>query len=423
MDDPTGGTPHPSVPEMEQIDFKGSRVIARVDINAPVEQGRVAGTARLDAAARSIQELLDVGAGVVVLGHQGRPGREDFTSLEQHAELIAEKIGREVPFTPHVADREALAAVEDTDPGDVLLLGNVRSAEGEIEEVEAEEHAERPWVQKLAGTADAFVLDGFSVAHRSHASIVGFPLLLPSCAGPVMQRELDALRHVEEPTSYEERVLVLGGVKVDDAVRVIEHHFRAGLVDRVLTGGIVAEAFLVARGHELGEPTDEVLRRHDARDSMARVRRLLERFGDAIETPVDLACEHGGRRELSVAELPVTDGPILDVGAQTVARYGEAIHAADTVLLNGPLGAYEREGFAAGTEGVLEACARTDAYTLLGGGHTVTALERAGWHRSDFDHVSLAGGALVHYLCGERLPGLCSLAESARRFALDPPTA
>lgn len=423
MDGPVdeGRDPHPRVPTMDALELKGSRVLVRVDINAPVEDGKVAGTARLEAASRSIERLLDRGAGVVVLGHQGRPGREDFTSLDQHADLIAETIGREVRYSPHIDDAEALDAVESVDAGEVLVLENVRKAHGEIENLPPEEHAERPWIRRLAGEADAFILDGFSVAHRSHASIVGFPLLLPGCAGPLMQGELEALRRVEEPDAEACRLLVLGGTKVDDALGVIEHHLEDGLADRVLTGGVVGEAFLHARGRSLGEPTVAVMDRFGAFDVMDQVERLLEDHDDRILAPEDLAYQEDARTEVGLDALPVETGPILDIGSGTVDRYRAEIEQADTVILNGPLGAYEQEGFAVGTEAVLDACAGSGAFTLVGGGHTVTALERAGYGFTDFDHVSLAGGALVTYLCGDPLPGLAGLAESARKFALTSP--
>ncbi len=407
------------VPSLDSIDCKGTRVIVRVDVNAPVEDGSISATSRLDAAARSLQALVDEGAGIVVLGHQGRPGRNDFTSLEQHARLIQERIDPEVTFVPHVSDEKAIRATKEVDPGDVLVLDNVRGADGEIENLSPEEHAERTWVQRLAGEADAFVLDGFSVAHRSHASIVGFPLLLPACAGPLMQTELDALERVEQTQEDGRRVLVLGGTKIEDALHVIEHHLRDGRADLVLTGGIVGEAFLHARGHRLGDETVAMMDKFGAFDAMDRVERLLEQHAPRIATPEDLAYKApgGGRADVLLDELPV-ETPVLDIGPETALAYAEEIRDADAVVFNGPVGAYEEDGFSAGTERLLEACATTSAFTLVGGGHTVAALERAGWQTGDFSHVSLAGGALVRYLSGNPLPGLESLGESARRFAL-----
>lgn len=405
---------------MEKIELEGSRVIARVDINAPIEDGTVTGTARLDAAASSIKALVEEGAGVVMLGHQGRPGRPDFTSLEQHAGLLEDRVGQDVTFTPHVDDKEAVDAVKRVEPGEILLLDNVRGAEGEIENLNPEEHAERSWVQRLAGEADAFVLDGFSVAHRSHASIVGFPRLVPSAAGPLLKQELDALERVESD-EQDRRVLVLGGTKIRDALDVIEHHLDDDRADLILTGGIVGEAFLHARGHKLGDATVAVMDKFEAFDAMNQVERLLEEHGPRIATPEDLAYEADGKREeILLDELPV-DSPVLDIGPESALAYAQEIHDADTVVVNGPVGAYERRGFAAGTDRLLESCATSTGFTLIGGGHTVTALERAGWRTDDFSHVSLAGGALVRYLSGDPLPGLESLAESARRFALETP--
>ncbi len=407
---------------MEKLELEGSRVIARVDINAPIENGTVTGTARLDAAASSIQTLVEEGAGVVVLGHQGRPGGDDFSTLEQHARLLEDRIGRTVTFTPHVDDKHAVDAVKKVTPGDILVLDNVRGAEGEIENLSPEEHAERAWIQRLAGEADAFILDGFSVAHRSHASIVGFPLLLPSSAGPLLNQELEALARVER-NDEGRRLLVLGGTKINDALDVIEHHLDDDRADLVLTGGIVGEAFLHARGHKLGEATVAVMDKFEAFDAMNQVERLMEAHAPHIATPEDLAYQDEDKREeILLDELPV-ESPILDIGPETALAYAQEIHDADTIIMNGPVGAYERSGFAAGTGRLLEACATCTGFTLIGGGHTVAALERAGWQTDDFSHVSLAGGALVRYLSGDPLPGLESLAESARRFALETPPA
>lgn len=233
-----------------------------------------------------------------------------------------------------------------------------------------------------------------------------------------MQRELRALQQIETAPANERRVLVLGGTKVDDALNVIQHHLEEDRADLVLTGGIVGEAFLHAREYPLGDETVAVMDKYGAFDVMDQVETLLEDHAPRIVAPEDLAYQDGGEREeILLDDLPV-DSPLLDIGPETALAYAEEIRDADTVVFNGPVGAYESEGFAAGTERLLEACATSDAFSLVGGGHTVTALERAGWERGDFSHVSLAGSALVRYLTGDELPGMESLAESSRRFAL-----
>lgn len=415
MDDPvSGGT---RIATLDDLDLHGNRVLVRCDINAPIEQGRVAGTSRLAAAARSIRALIDRGAGVVVLAHQGRPGREDFVPLEEHAGILADALGHPVEWVPHVEGPEALDAVRAVEPGEVLLLENVRGAEGETDNVAAEEHAQRAWVEALADEVSCFVLDAFPACHRSHASIVAFPVLLPSAAGPLLQSELEALARATEAGQERSTALVLGGAKVEDALKVIHHHLKQGLADTVLAGGLVGELMLAAQNFDLGGPTREVLAATGAIDHLERARTLAEDHGDRIVAPVDLAQDLGGREEIPVEDLPAK-GKILDIGEATGQRFAEAIQAADTVVLNGPMGAYEQDGFEHGTAMVLDAMARSDAFTLVGGGHTITAMEKLGHDPADYDHVSLAGGALITYLTGGVLPGLEALEQSARRFRL-----
>lgn len=424
MDEPSDGRPGGRpVPGMDDLEWDERVALVRVDINSPIEDGHVAGSARLREAAHSIEDLMERNASVVVLAHQGRPGRQGFTSLEEHAAIMSEEIGREIRHVPHVPDEDGLEQAVDVDPGEAILLENVRQADGETEEVEPRVHAERGWVSRLAGEADTFVLDAFSAAHRSHASIVGFPLVLPSCAGPLMEREVDSLRRATGSAGPgEHRVLVLGGAKAADAFDVLEHHLERDLADLVLTGGIVGEVLLAADGHELGKATQQVLVDLGADGQIARAEELLARFPGKIEAPTDLAADGDGERvELDVSELP-SEHEIADIGPETADAYEQQIASADTVVLNGPMGVYERANFDIGTRRLLDATADAPGFTLLGGGHTVTAMDRFGWEQDAFGHVSLAGGALMTYLTGGSLPALEALRESARRFAIATPT-
>jgi len=424
MDEPTDGRPGGRpIPDRDDLEWDERVALVRVDINSPIEEGHVAGSARLREAAHSIEDLMEANASVVVLAHQGRPGRDDFTSLEEHAAIMSEEIGREIGYVPHVADEEALGEAIDLDPGEAILLENVRMADGELENVDPHVHAERDWVNRLAGEADVFVLDAFSAAHRSHASIVGFPLLLPSCAGPLMESEVGSLRRATSTSDPDEdRVLVLGGAKAEDALDVLEHHLADDLADEVLAGGVVGELLLAADGHDLGEATEAVLDDLGASDDLARAEDLLDRFGDRIQPPLDLAVDRDGERhEIELDELPV-EHAVADIGPETADRFADRIQEADTVVLNGPMGIYEKENFGLGTRRILDATADADGFTVLGGGHTVTAMDRFGWEQDAFGHVSLAGGALMTYLTGGSLPALEALRESARRFAIASPT-
>jgi phosphoglycerate kinase len=418
MDAPSDGRPGGRpVPGLDALELEDRRVLVRVDVNSPIEDGHVAGSARLREAAHTIEELLDRGAGVVILAHQGRPGRDDFTSLAEHAQIMSEEIGRDIQFTEHVADPQPLKRVADIEPGEALLLENVRGVEGELENVEPAEHVERDWVDRLAGEVDAFVLDAFPAAHRSHASIVGFPLALPSAAGPLMKRELDALRRAGTSTGGD-RVLVLGGVKPDDALDVLEHHLDDDLADEALTGGVIGELFLAADGSALGEATEAALEDLDALQHLDRCRNVLDTHRDAIRTPIDVAEDVDGRHNEVDADALPAEGVIKDIGPDTAKAYEARIAEADTVVFNGPMGVYEDEDFQLGTRRVVDALATAEAFTLLGGGHTVTAMERFGYEPDAFDHVSLAGGALMRYFSGGQLPALAALRESARRFAI-----
>ncbi|PSG98353.1 phosphoglycerate kinase [Thermoplasmatales archaeon SW_10_69_26] len=424
MDDPSDGRPGGRpVPGLDDLAWDERVALVRVDINSPIEDGHVAGSARLREAAHSIEAIMDRNASVVVLAHQGRPGRDDFTSLEEHARIMSEEIGREIRYVPHVADEEALEQAIDVDPGEAILLENVRQAEGELENEGPAVHAERDWVDRLAGEADAFVLDAFSAAHRSHASIVGFPLVLPSCAGPIMEREVDALRRATGSADPDDhRVLVLGGAKPADALDVLEHHLEADLADEVLTGGVLGELVLAAQGHDLGKATDGVLAELGADEQRERTAALVDRFPDRIQAPVDVAEDRDGERfELAVDELPA-EHEIADIGPETADLYTDRIREADTVVLNGPMGVYETDNFGLGTRRLLDATADAEGFTVVGGGHTVTALDRFGREPDAFGHVSLAGGALMTYLTGGSLPALEALRESARRFAIASPT-
>ena len=249
----------------------------------------------------------------------------------------------------------------------------------------------------------------------------GFPLLLPSAAGPLVQAEVDALEKAAKADGS--RVLVLGGSKVEDAMKILAHHLDKDLLDAALLGGLVGELFLIARGHDLGEPTRALLEKADALQYLPMAETLLERFDDQLVTPLDLALEVGGRREDTfVEELPTTHR-ILDIGAATVDRFRELIQDAEALVLNGPMGVYETPPFDLGTREVLDAAAASPGWSVVGGGHTLTAIDRFKVDRSRFGHVSLAGGALITYLTGDPMPGLEALQESARRFSVAPRTA
>lgn len=391
------------MPTIDALDLDGARVLLRVDANEPVREGRPAGRHRLNAAARSIQALLDQGASVAVLTHQGRPGGEDFISLEGHAEILSEILGRQVTYLPHIDDDEAPKAVRTLDPGEVLLLENVRMAEGETTVTSAAEHADRAWVRALADAADAYVDDAFSVCHRAHASVVAFPSLLPSAAGPALLSELDHLDRfaAEDPP----RIAALGGAKLSTTIDFIGHQLATDHLDRVLLAGLPGLLFLEADGHDTGEGTRSTLNEHGALEHLKPARALLNEHRERIELPEDVAVRRSGdRMTLSVEDLP-GPGRVLDIGRGTVDRFATYIQDAGAALLHGPPGRFEEPPFERGTNSLLRELSTSDAYTIVGGGHTLSAIDELGIDTDGFDRVSLGGGAMLTYLSEDPLPG------------------
>ncbi|MEA3198660.1 MAG: phosphoglycerate kinase [Thermoplasmata archaeon] len=414
---------------VDDLRVQDKTVLLRVDINAPIVEGKVAGKDRIEAAAATVDQLASKGARVVILAHQGRKGDADFTSLREHAQVLGEFTKTKVrwvgtpPGAPveqlgaYVFGAPALAAIRDLPAGEALMLENVRALDDETRKGKAADHAQAAFVKALAGVADVFVNDAFSAAHRSQASLVGFTELMPSGAGLTMDRELTALAQaVDEPEPP--AVYFLGGSKPEDSIAVMRANFEKGTLDTALLGGLVANLFLVARGHDLGKPSMELLEKKAIMQYLPQAEELLEKYDAQIVTPDDVVVKdgHGVPQTIFVDDLPV-NFPILDVGPETIATYVAEIGAAGSLMMNGPAGLYEEKPYDKGTRAVLGAFAKSDAFSLLGGGHTVTAIGEFGLKFEDFGYVSLAGGALMSYLTGETLPAVEALKQNKVRFA------
>jgi phosphoglycerate kinase len=399
---------------LDDVKVQGKVALLRLDINSPIQGGKVAGTERLEASAEPVRDLAQRGAKTVIVAHQGRKGDDDYTSLREHAALLGKFSGVKVHFVEDVAGPKALQAIRDLKAGEALLLENVRGLDEETRKAKPEEHAKASYVQALAKEAQVFVNDAFSASHRSQASLVGFPQLLPSAAGPGLHRELVALdkasTNPEPPTVY-----VLGGAKPEDSIAVMEHNFGSGKLDVALLTGLVGELFMVARGHELGQTTMEILQKKGILQHLPAAEALLDAHDEGIITPEDVGVRgKRGREDLWAEDLP-TEFPILDIGPATVERYTEEIAQAGSIFLNGPAGLFEEPPFDYGTKAILEAIGASEGFSLLGGGHTTASLTKFGLRHEDFGHVSLAGGALMAYITGEPLPAVEALKASKQR--------
>jgi phosphoglycerate kinase len=393
---------------IEEIPPEAERLLVRVDLNAPVDGDTVQSTKRFERHAETVRTLLDSEYAVALMAHQGRPGDDDFVSLAQHADILADLVEDPVDHVPDTYGEDALAAIEELAPGEALLLENTRMTDDELPEKAAEEHAESAFVRTLAPEFDAYVNDAFSAAHRAHASLVGFPVVMDAYAGPVMVAEYGNTTAIRDREFDGHVAMVLGGTKADDLVAVMEGV--RDTVDTYLMGGVIAELFLRARGADVGyDVADTDLFDEQWAENEDVVRELAAEYGEDIRLPVDLARDENGRRVEDRADDIHKEAPYLDVGAETVAAYRPIIEDSAAVFVKGALGVFEDEEFSDGTVGVLSAIADTDCFSVVGGGDTARAIDMYGLSEADFSHVSIAGGAYVRALTGEELPAVAAL--------------
>ena len=397
-------------PTLDEVDVREKTVLLRVDINSPVDKqtGEILDDTRIRLCAPTIKELSSKGAKVVVLAHQGRPGSDDFTTLEKHARKLSDAVGSKVDYVDDVLGPAAREAIKKMRPGEILLLENVRFYAEETLKGNPEEMSKTHLVQRLAKLVDIYVNDAFAAAHRKQPSLVGFGPVLPTYAGRLMERELKGLSRALEPEKP--CVYVLGGAKFEDSLTIIEHVLEKNIADIVLTGGLVGHALLIAGGKDLGPKNMEILNKKGLGEVIDRAKNVIARYGEKVRTPLDVVVESEGKPvELDVNELP-TDFAIGDIGSKTVEEYSKIISGAKTVVANGPLGIFEKKGFERGTFKVLEAMANSNAYTIIGGGHVVAAAQAAGMVER-IKHVSTGGGACISFLSGESMPVVEMLAK------------
>ena len=378
------------------MNVEGRKVALRTDLNLPLENTRPQKTLRFNRYLETIRELSESDAKTVILAHQGRPGRKDFISLEKHSELLNEELDTQVYFVKSILGDQLEQTLDEMNDGEVALLENVRMMSEELKNYSGKKHAEDLYINNMADNFDLYINDGFSVAHRSQASIVGLPEILESRPGPVMREELDNCRKIRD--EFDSGVLVLGGEKPSDLIGIIEA--KIDTVDKVLLGGVPGEVALLAQGKDLGGKTHWIEER-GLDSKKEELKDLIEEYPEKFETPSDLATDNGDKRPEEVEKMT------WDIGEETSERYAEIIEEADSVLMKGPMGAFEQHS--EGTEKILEALKNCEGFTVMGGGHTSSLVEEFGYSMDDFDHVSIAGGAFVRCVSGGELPAVEAL--------------
>jgi len=408
---------------LDDFAWRGSVVLCRVDINAPLdrETGGLRDVTRLKGCAPTIRELAEAGARVVLLAHQGGDLEyHNYAFTEPHAAVMSELTGRDVGFIDDVCGPAAREAVGRLADGDVLLLDNVRFCGEELTlferklELSPEDQAKTLVVRKLAPLADLYVCDAFAAAHRSQPTLVGFEQLLPSAMGRLFEKEYANLARLREEPARP-CVFLLGGTKIQEAFPMMAAALADGVVDQVLTAGLMANVMLAASGVDIGAASMEFIRASQLERYVEESKAILAGHGERIVLPEDVAVVRGGERvEVAVAELPVAE-QIVDLGHAAVDAYRAAIAAAGTVFVNGPPGVFEQPQTEYGTRALWEAMAETAGFSALGGGDSVTAMNRFGL-ADRFDYVCTAGGAMVQFLSGKPMPVIEALKDSAARF-------
>ncbi|PAV11664.1 phosphoglycerate kinase [Methanosarcina spelaei] len=398
---------------MGDVALDDKAVLVRVDFNSPMDDnGNILDDRKIKSHLPTLQSLEH--SKVVLMSHQGRPGDEDYTTLEAHAKLATKLLGREVIYEDDIFSSCARNAIKSLAKGEILLLENTRFNAEEITKLTPEEQAKSQMVKKLHPLFDLFINDAFSVSHRSQCSVVGFTLVLPSVAGILMDKEITGLDKAVKCHEHP-AIFVLGGAKANDSIKAISNILKRDGADKILTTGVVATIFIMATGIDVGEVNRKFIEDEKYMDQIPIASRLLKEYSDKIVIPQDVALNNGGKRqEVKVDRIKEENLPIADIGQKTIENYSKYIKDAKLCVFHGPTGIFELDKFRLGTDELLKAATQA-SYSVAGGGHTLDAIDQLGLE-SKFSHISLGGGASITYLSGEPLPGITALKNNASRY-------
>jgi len=398
---------------LKEIKPEGKTILLRLDLNSPIDPStkHILDDKRFREHLPTIQALSQ--SRVVIVTHQSRPGKKDFTTLEAHAERLEALLQRKVRYVDDIFGQCARDAVRSMKNGDVLVLENVRFNAEENLTIKAEDAQKLYLVKKLAQMGDFFVNDAFGTAHRSQPTMVGLPMVMRSVAGLLMEKEVTTLTRVFH-NAPRPVCLVLGGTKVDDSISVAEHMLKGNTADLIIVTGVVANIFLSASSFDIGRPSTQLIQQLKYEGEITRARALLSSFRDRILLPEHVAVKENGKR----AEYPVNaipgEAPVMDAGMDSITQLSGAIRKCGTVVFNGPAGVFEEPDFATGTYELLRAASKVE-FSIIGGGHTAAVVEKMGIDRN-FTHISTGGGACIEFLTGKKLPAVEALERSRELF-------
>jgi phosphoglycerate kinase len=398
---------------MKELGPEGKTVLLRLDLNSPIDP-----TSNLILDDKRFREHLPTiralgKSRVVIVTHQSRPGKKDFTTLEAHAEKLEQLLGTPVTYVDSIFGRHARDAIHAMKTGDVLMLENVRFNAEENLTLKPEEAKKTHLVRKLSSMADVFVNDAFGTAHRSQPTVVGLPMVMRSAGGLLMEKEVSTLSKVFKGAPRPV-CMVLGGTKVDDSIDVARNVLDKGIADNVIVIGVVANVFLIAAGHDIGKPSTQLIAQLKYQPEIEKAKEILAKYRDRVIMPETVAVrEKNHRIEYPVSKIP-EDTPVLDIGMDSIHTFTGVLKKAGTVVFNGPAGLFEEADFATGTYEMLKAASKVE-FSVVGGGHTAVVIEKMGLDQ-DFTHISTGGGACIEFLTGKVLPAVDALEQSKKIF-------
>ncbi|OAA21941.1 phosphoglycerate kinase [Kosmotoga sp. DU53] len=410
---------------LDDFDFNNKTVILRIDINSPIDPKtkKIVNENRINKSIPTIKTLMEKGAKIAILAHQGDTlDYHNLIPMNEHAEKLSEKLGKEVKYIDDVAGPAAQEAVKNLKPGEAILLGNVRYLTEEVStfenvvKLEPHEMLNTYIVRNLAPLADYYVNDAFSAAHRNSPSMVAFEEILPTAAGELLFKEVSALTRVRENPD-KPAVFVLGGLKISDAFGMMKEVLENGTADKILTCGVTGIVMQMAMGKKPGKAQEKFIYDRSLDVFIKPAKEYMEKFGDKFLNPVDFAYERDGKRvECSIDDLPIDDVLFMDIGTKTIELYKKEINRAGTIFVNGPAGAYENPIFEKGTREIWNAIADAPGYSVVGGGDSVTAAQKLVENaEKKFGYICTAGGAMVRFLSGKELPLIKALKKAYRK--------
>ena len=410
---------------LDDFNLKGKTILARFDMNSPLDPKtrEPIDITRIKESLPTLKELTEKGAKTIILIHQGSDIEyHNYASTEPHSRIISQLLGKPVEYIDDVCGPAAQDKIKALKNGQILMLENVRFMAEEMTLFETklnltpEEQTKTRVVRKLVSLADIYICDAFAAAHRSQPTLVGMEEVLPSAMGRLLEKEITSLNQLlknpEKPC-----IFILGGAKIQDAFLMMSSVLENEVADLILTGGLVAQVMLLAKGIYLGKPSEDLIKKKNLEEYIDQSKDILNKFGDRIKLPTDLAYLSRGRKEVEVSNLPV-EYALMDIGSNTISKYEKIIKDAKTIFFNGPVGVFEKTETELGTKSILFAIAGSNAFSVIGGGDSITAVNKYKL-ANNISYISTGGGALVRFLSGEELPVIKALKKSAKKFPCD----